>query len=281
MDEHLGDDDRAVTAARAADRAFLGLEPSGDDRAAFTLTAGLARHDGRLYGGTAVAAAIAMLEQASDRRALWVTVQFVSGAATVGDRIECEVEVLASGRRTSQLRVVGRRDGEELFGAVGAAATLKERAVSGVFETPPDVDPPEECQPFRFPVPQHLQAMTDLGIERRMEIRVARRPVPGLAGGQLLFWARVRDHLATPAILGYLADMVPMSVVHASGHMGGGTSLDNTLRLGLPSQTDWVLLQLDPHLALGGYGHGTAHLWSPDGALLATASQTAALLVLD
>lgn len=279
MAEEMGEDDSAVRASRAADRAFLGLEPSGHQRAAFTLTAGLARHDGRLYGGTAVAAAIAMFEQASERRALWATVQFVSGAATVGDRIECEVEVLAAGRRTSQLRVTGRRDGEVLFGALGATAALKERAVQGVFETPPEVDPPEACEPFRFPIPRHLQDMADAGIERRMEIRVARRPTPG--SGKLLFWARARDHLATPAILGYLADMVPMSVVHASGHMGGGTSLDNTLRLGFPGETDWVLLQLDPHLALGGYGHGTAHLWSPDGALLATASQTAALLVLD
>ena len=279
MAEHRGDDDGAVAAARAADRAFLGLEATGDHRAAFTLTSGLARHDGRLYGGTAVAAAIAMFEQASDRRALWVTVQFVSGAAMVGDLIDCEVEVLAAGRRTSQLRVTGRRDGAELFGAIGATASLKERAVQGVFEAPPDVDPPEACEPFRFPIPPHLQDRADAGLERRMEIRVARRPVPGT--GQLLFWARVRDHVATPAMLGYLADMVPMSVVHASGHMGGGTSLDNTLRLGLPCETDWVLLQLDPHLALGGYGHGTAHLWSPGGELLATASQTAALLVLD
>lgn len=280
MAEHLGDDDSAA-AGRAADQAFLGLELVGDQHGAFTLTAGLARHDGRLYGGTAVAAAVALAEQASERRALWVTVQFVSGTATVGDRIECETEILAAGRRTSQLRVTGRRAGDTLFVALGATATLKERAVTGVFETPPEVDPPDDCEPFRFPIPRHLQAIADAGIERRMEIRVARRPAPGTAGGQLLFWARVRDHSATPAVLGYLADMVPMSVVHASGHMGGGTSLDNTLRLGLPSETDWVLLQLDPHLALGGYGHGTAHLWSPDGALLATASQTAALLVLD
>jgi acyl-CoA thioesterase len=82
-------------------------------------------------------------------------------------------------------------------------------------------------------------------------------------------------------VLGFLADMVPMSVVHALGHMGGGTSLDNTLRVAAPADTEWVLLQLDPHSARGGFGTGTAHAWAPDGTLLGTASQTAALLVLD
>lgn len=35
-----------------------------------------------------------------------------------------------------------------------------------------------------------------------------------------------------------------------------------------------------PHLAAGGYGHGSVHLWTEDGHLLATASQTAAMVEL-
>jgi acyl-CoA thioesterase len=32
---------------------------------------------------------------------------------------------------------------------------------------------------------------------------------------------------------------------------------------------------------VGGYGHGVAHVWSRDGHLLATASQTASMIVFD
>lgn len=279
-----GDTDPAdgdLAASGAADRAFLGLERTGDDRGSFPLTGALARHDGRLYGGTAVAAAVAMAEQASQRRCLWTTVQFVSGSSTVGDRIDCQVEVLAAGRRTTQLRVIGRVGSQEIFCALAATAVPKARALQGVYEEPPTVLEPELCEEFRFPVPEAMRA-TDVGLERHLEIRIAAdvegRPI---RPGHLCFWTRVRDHRATPALIGYMADMVPMSVVHAAGHVGGGTSLDNTIRIGPPADTDWVLLQLDPHQAVGGYGHGTVHVWSPDGVLVASASQTASLLVLD
>jgi acyl-CoA thioesterase len=82
-------------------------------------------------------------------------------------------------------------------------------------------------------------------------------------------------------MLGFLADFVPMGVARAAGRAGAGTSLDNTIRFGPPTDSEWVLVGLDPHLAHGGYGHGTAHLWAPDGTLVATASQTASMVFFD
>ncbi|MEX2292628.1 MAG: thioesterase family protein [Acidimicrobiales bacterium] len=269
------DDD--LTRSGEADRAFLGMEVDHAGHSAFTLTGGLARHDGRLYGGTAVAAAVAMAELVSGRRSLWTTVQFVSGASVIGDRIECRAEVLASGRRTSQVRMSAYLSEQLLFTAVGATAVLKDQALRGEFEEMPTVPAPDDCAEFRFPIPDHMEDIANRH-DRPLELRIAH---PGSAAGPPMFWARVRGHSATPAIIGFVADMVPMAVVHAAGRLGGGTSLDNTLRVGFPAATDWVLLHLDPHLALGGYGHGTAQVWSPDGTLMATASQTAALLVLD
>lgn len=280
-DEAATDPNASFAASCAADRAFLGLELGPDGTASFPLTRALSRHDGRLYGGTAVAAAIAMAEQASGRRCLWATVQFVSGAAAVGDRIDCTVEVLAAGRRTSQVRVAAHVGDQELFGALSATAVLKERALTGVFQDAPQVDAPEDCEEFQFPIPAHLREVMDQR-ERHMELRIARRTDDASPPtGELLFWSRVAGRQATPAIIGYLVDMVPMSVVKAGGRLGGGTSLDNTVRIAHAADTEWVLLQLDPHVALGGYGHGTAHVWSPEGTLMATASQTAALLVVD
>lgn len=283
MSERAEEVDDGFEARCAGDRAFLGLEITGDrPHASFLLTSALARHDGRLYGGTAVAAAIAMAEHASGRPCLWTTVQFVSGDSVVGDRIECEATVLAAGRRTTQLRVSGSTGGRELFSAVGSTAVHKERALDGVFEPTPAVAQPDDCDVFHFPIPKHMVEHAERERARPMELRATRRLDPSAGrDGELLFWARVAGRRATPAMIGYMADMVPMSVVHATGHLGGGTSLDNTVRIGRPADTEWVLLQLDPHIAIGGYGHGSALVWSPDGVLMATASQTAALIVLD
>jgi acyl-CoA thioesterase len=61
------------------------------------------------------------------------------------------------------------------------------------------------------------------------------------------------------------------------GERGAGTSLDNTIRIGAVTEGEWVLIDGLPELAAGGYGHGSVRLWSEDGLLLGTASQTAAL----
>jgi acyl-CoA thioesterase len=273
-------DDAAFAARRAADQAFLGLEVAAGGRASFHLTAPLARHDRRLYGGTAVAAAIALAEAVTERPALWTTVQFVSGISDVGDRIDCTVEVLAHGRRASQVRVTAHIGDRELFCALGATARHRAASVDGAFQVPPVVPAPEDCEVFRFPLPPGAEELPD-GLDRFLDMRLAREPGTAAPPGELRFWTRLPGHQVTPALLGFVADMVPMSIVHALGHMGAGTSLDNTLRVGALADTDWVLLELDPHQAQGGYGNGTAHLWAPDGTLLGTASQTAALLILD
>jgi acyl-CoA thioesterase len=81
--------------------------------------------------------------------------------------------------------------------------------------------------------------------------------------------------------MAYLADMVPLSIARAVRRAGGGSSIDNTMRFAGSGAEEWVLLELDPHLASGGYGHGGVLVWSPEGQLLATGGQTASLLLFD
>jgi acyl-CoA thioesterase len=42
-----------------------------------------------------------------------------------------------------------------------------------------------------------------------------------------------------------------------------------------------VLLDIEAHVAVGGFGHGHVHVWSPDGRMLASGSQSARLFSLE
>jgi hypothetical protein len=61
----------------------------------------------------------------------------------------------------------------------------------------------------------------------------------------------------------------------ALGRWVRSNSLDNTIRLVRPVATEWVLLDIRVHAVHDGFGHGLVHLWSGDGVLMATASQSA------
>lgn len=275
------------------DAEFLGLV-AGDTPGTFNFDVvdHLARHDGHLYGGTAIAVSLAAAEVVSERPAVWMTTQFVA-TAPPGERITVQAEVLAPGRRTNQIRVTGTDpSGATMFASLGATGNHNPEGLTGVFEQPPEVDRPEDSLgvgPFEAMVANagytvDLSAMTDnSGFTRVVEYRqpaVHHHPDPG--PGRICFWVRRRDGVAaSPAIVAFMADMVPLSVAHATGELAGGISLDNSIRVGAFEETEWVLLDMRPHLAVGNYGHGAVHVWSESGHLLATASQSASMLRFD
>lgn len=276
-----------------SDTEFLGLTP-GDQpgQYRFTVENHLARLDGHLYGGTAIAVSITTAELVSERAALWMTTQFVS-TAPPGEEITVQAEVLAPGRRTNQVRVSGTdRAGEVMFASLGATGHHREGGLAGVFENPPEVDPPEASRladPFevlvrRLGVDLQLPARSDgVGFNSVIEFRepeIHRHPDPG--PGRLCTWVRRRDGApVTPALVAYIADMVPLSIAAGCGVMAFGISLDNSIRIGAFEETEWVLVDLRPHMAVGDYGHGAAHIWSSRGHLLATASQSASMRGVD
>ncbi len=252
---------------------WLGLQQDADDRWSFTLTPDLARFDGKLYGGTGIAVTTALLEHATGRDALWATAQFV-GSADVGDRIELHVEVLAQGRRTSQVRVTGRCDGRTVIAALGAAGEARANAIEAHFGTMPDVPGPDDAGPWMPRVP------FEIPMDRPSWLTITElREVQGMTPRPL--WARLRDRALTRAALGFLADMVPSAVMQAAGRPGAGTSLDNAMRFGPPPDCEWLLIDFDPYFASGGYVHGGARLWSEDGTLVGIASQTASAILFD
>lgn len=256
---------------RATDQAFLGMVVEGQHDAAIDVTPRLMSPRGSFYGGAGLAAACVMMEMATERSAVWSTVQFVSGAER-GDRLELHADVIASGHRTSQVRVTAHTSGREVFTGVGA--TGGGGKVTRNFASMPAVSAPDECVRADWPSAS-VREDTHFGTTEVREA-VVHGGSEGGAAPSMALWARVEGHPAwTPALLGYVADVVPMSFHRALGsHQPGGMSLDNSLRVGPRVDTEWVLLALHPEVANQGYAHGTVYLWAPDGTLMGTASQT-------
>jgi len=231
----------------------------------------LSRPDAKLFGGTGIAATVATIEAESGRGTVYATVQFV-GSADVGDRIECHVEEVARGRRTSQMRMTATVDGRLVLVAFGGTADARPSGLDAQLGSMPDVPGPEDTTPWnpgnRIPILKNAPSWLLIADVREMV-----KPRHAV-------WARMRDARQTRATLGFLADMVPSAVVRAAGRWGGGTSLDNSMRFGPAPDTEWVLIDYDPYLAHHGYAHGGARVWSEDGVLLGVASQTASVILI-
>jgi acyl-CoA thioesterase len=252
-----------------SDLAWLGLERSGDGRWSFELTSPLTRHDGKLYGGTGIAAMVATMEAETARDALWTTVQY-AGSADMGERIECHVEALATGKRTSQVRMTATVGDRTVLAAIGATGAARTGPIEVSIPSMPDVAPPAECEAWGSMRHWHDPDQPTSWLQ----IAEMRHVTDGGA-----IWARMREGVQTRATIAFLADMVPSAVVRAAGKMGGGTSLDNSMRFGRLVPTEWILLDMDPWFGTGGYVHGGARVWSEDGTLLGVASQTASAMV--
>jgi acyl-CoA thioesterase II len=257
---------------RPSDVELLGLDLSaGLDRCRFTLVPGVARHDGTLYGGTAIAVSVAAMEAATQRPALWVTTQYVA-TANQGDVIECTAEVLAHGRTISQVQVTGRLGTQVLFVSIGSTALPREGGLEGQYESAPHMTSPEDNGPMQFGMGGGFRGFTV-----QVEYRQAQPLGDEDGAAPLSMWA----HLAggqpfTPAGISFVADMVPGAIARSAGLIGGGASLDNSLRFGpIEPGEDWVLLELRAHMATGAHAHGSVHVWSRQGRLLAVGGQSA------
>lgn len=257
--------------------AWLAFDDLRDGRTRMVLGAPHVRFDGQLFGGTGLATAIAVMEAASGREALWATVQFV-GAAPQGAELVVTVEELATGGTTSQLEVRAVSDGAVVFTAVGATARQRDGGFAATFHAMPDVPGPDDAAPLRFGNVEPTASMLEKGPFAFCDYRKVTD-----AHDNAYVWARPKEWTMTAAVLGYLADFVPSAVLAAAGRFGGGTSLDNTIRFGATARNHpaWVLMENQPYFADNGFVHGAARMWSIDGTLLAVASQTAVARLFD
>ena len=254
-------------------RTFLGMHTDGDDlHWRMRVVPQLTTPGNFLFGGCGLGAALVALEEASGRPTVWASGHYLSYALT-GEEVVWDVTLAAIGGHVTQGRAVGSVDGREIL-TVNASLGKDELAVGGVWVEPPDVPPPEEC-PARF-LPEFFRNT----IMDSVEVRSARgrsfEDMDGTPGSpDSALWARVPGHLTpSAATLAIFGDYVSGAISQPLGRRAMGRSLDNTLRMVQLRPTEWVLCDIHMHALVGGYGQGIAFLWSQDGDLLATASQS-------
>jgi acyl-CoA thioesterase len=262
---------------------ILNAEPA-EGHWSFVVEPHLCRVDGRLYGGAALAAALAASEAATGRSPLWCTTQ-LAGTAEAGEQIEIRSRSVAHGGTIDQFMVTGLVDDRLVFQALGAAGATPRTGMNARWGSMPPVEPPEACGPLADRILPSMESGVGhhLACEQRLTA-----PYPDARGeGRLAAWARPTGDFATngwstqPAALAFLADLVPLAISEAAGISGAGASLDNTIRIGERADCEWVLIDLDAQMAIDGVGHGQSRIWSPDGALLAIGSQTARMFTYD
>ena len=203
---------------------------------------------------------------------MWATGHYLSYALTDAELL-WEVTLAAVGGHVTQGRAVGSVDGREIL-TVNAALGQDELDVGGVWVEPPDVPPPDQCPP-RF-LPEFFRNTIMDSVEvRRPRVGPSRRWTAPRAAPDSALWARVPGHLTpSAATLAIFGDYVSGAVSQPIGRRAMGRSLDNTLRMVQLKPTEWVLCDIRMHAIVGGYGQGIAFLWSEEGDLLATASQS-------
>ena len=232
-----------------------------------------------MFGGVGLAAAIGAMEGTCKRPVIWATAQYLSYARP-GSIVDLDVRVPADGKYTSQARVIAHVGDKEIL-TVNAALGERPSDIAHQWASAPGAPPPEDC-----PASERWRADVE-DLHSQIEVRVAKggharasNPEGVSEDGRVVLWIRPRGgDLIDSKMLAIMADHVPSGVGHALGRNAGGNSLDNTIRFLDIVPTDWVLCDVTIIGVAHGVAHGAMRLFSRDGRLMATASQSMILRV--
>jgi acyl-CoA thioesterase-2 len=228
-----------------------------------------------LFGGAALGACILAAERSIGRETVWASAQYLS-YARLGTEVEIEILPVTSGRYTSQARAVARIDAEEIIGvslSLGARPGFPERQ----FARPEPLPPPETCPklPIRWSsmpgdIYGHLDARIASGWDKTTD-----------GGGSVSLWIRPIGNVPIDRpLLALVSDFVAAAISNMLGSDAGdnsANSLDNSIRFIAPVQTSWIQCDIRLHGAANGFAHGCMLLFTPEGQLMASASQSVML----
>ncbi|WP_370430656.1 acyl-CoA thioesterase [Blastococcus sp. Marseille-P5729] len=172
--------------------------------------------------------------------------------------------------------MTGRVDDEEIITAVGSFGA-RDSAEGFQWSHPTRMPPPRECEVVEMWPAQGPDALVIQHMEARMRPGeyAARSNGQVSDSGRISLWLRTKNDLPVDAgVLALFADFVPSVIALSMGRRGGGSSLDNTLRVVRLVPTRWVLCVIDAHGVDHGMGHGDIHLYAETGELLGVGSQS-------
>ncbi|MET0248205.1 MAG: acyl-CoA thioesterase domain-containing protein [Sphingobium sp.] len=227
-----------------------------------------------LFGGVGLASAIEALERTCKRPVIWATAQYLSFARP-GSVVDLDVLVPAEGRQTSQARCLLHVDDKQIV-TVLAALGNRDEAHAGQWVEKPDVPMPDDC-----PAVQNWRG-NKAGLDTRFEMRLASGRLwhggrflgTGEQGRTRLWLRSTEGHVSDSKMLAVAADFVSNGIGHAIGRHAGGNSLDNTIRFVNAASSEWMLCDIHIEAIHAGVVHGTMHLFTPSGTLMAIASQS-------
>jgi len=233
---------------------------------------------GTLQGGAGLGATCEAMQLISGRPVIWATAQYLSYAPGTAP-VDIEVTVEVSGHNTTQARATLSRDGREIL-TTHAALGRRDFPFEDDWAARPDVPAPADCPPYRFFDPNR----DDLG--QMVEFRLAKGrqlddivAAPRRGDGSFALWVRCWEGPRTVTVgdLAFLGDFMPLGFAEALGAPYAGNSLDNTIRVGRLTQTEWVLISVDVRQVVNGIGYGCADIFSDDGTLLGGVGQSSVL----
>jgi acyl-CoA thioesterase-2 len=253
-------------------REFLGMQRVSDATWRLRVTDRLITPGKFLFGGCGLAAGVVALEEASGRPTIYAAAHYLS-FAPLHSVLDVVVDLAVEGRRVTQARATASVDGREVL-TVNAALGTGELTSPTPWLTMPDVPAPEDCRTRQMP--SRFDGSIFNYVETRIALGRTFEELDGAEGSPIsALWIRVPNHLEpSAATLAIFGDFVTGGASQPLGRNTMGRSLDNTIRVAVLVPTEWVLVEIHMHALSGGFSQGTGYLWSRDGTLLGTASQS-------
>jgi len=249
---------------------FFGLQSTAEElRWLLPVTYDVAGATGTLHGGCALAAAVAALESVTGRPMAAASAQYLA-RLPVGGCAAVALDIGASGNRMTQAsaEITDAVDGRVILRALVSLGG-RQLGIDQTWTTAPDVPPPDSCEP-RGPTSIEGRSFTD-----HADIRLAGQQ-PGER--HVRYWARLNSTLAsTGPGLTALADLLPSGMRVSLDAGFRGSSLDNTVRISGEAESAWVLLDIESDAVHNAIGNGIVRIYSSDGGLLATGTQSFAI----
>ncbi len=260
-------------------KTFMGMSRIDADTWGFEVTERLITPGKFLFGGCGLASGLVALEEASERPTIWASAHYLS-YAPLGAYVTVKTDLRVVGGHVTQARATTFVDEREVL-TVNAALGTGELSAPGPWVTMPDVNEPEKC-PQRI-MPKRFDNSIFNHVETRIALGRSFEDLDGTPGSPVsALWSRVPGHMEpSAATLSIFGDYVSGGATQPLGRNTMGRSLDNSIRVATLVPTEWVLCEIRMHALAGGFAQGTAFLWSRDGTLLATASQSIAAKLWD